>query len=97
MIKWRIYYDDYTTVDREENIRPFGVAFIAERQNDGRIIHQRSSYYLLTDDGWIVVETDGLIDWMLHKLGKIKRVIMGRSMTNNAYWALYEKVKNDEL
>jgi len=97
MTKWRIYYDDYTTVDIEDNIKSLGVACIAELCHDGRVIHNRSSYYLLTDEGWIVVELDGLIDWMLHKLDKVKRVCMGRSMTNDAYWALYEKVKNDAL
>lgn len=99
-MKWRIYYDDGSVFDNTlpaTNAPSYGVQCIVDYSQDKRTIHNRSTYYILTNEGWIVAEQDGLLDFILNKFSKIQKIVMGRTMTNDAFWEVYNKAKNDEI
>jgi len=99
MAKWRIYYDDGTTFDSScyDYIPSYGVQCIVDMSQKVKTIHNRSTYYILTEEGWIVTEQDGLLDFTLNKLHLMQKVVMGRTMVNDAFWATYNKALNDEI
>lgn len=93
-MNWRVYYDDLTHYEGPlEDALNIGVVFIVEPQSS-RVIHNRNGYWIYTDDGILPIDNlDGLIDQVLHQLPRIKRIFQGRSMTNDQYWAYYDRVK----
>ena len=96
-MKWRIYYFDNTVNDGPIETAPtLGVAAIVERNKSGRVIHQRCSYYVYMTDGIHPCnQFDGLIDLVLHDCSNIIRVFQGRSMTNDVFWKLYDRIKTE--
>lgn len=95
-MKWLIYYDDYTTCDDTiplGEVSSYGVQCIVDFSQEDKTIHQRSTYYILTAEGWIVTEQEGLLDFILNKIHLVEKVVMGRTMTNDKFWAIYETAK----
>jgi len=100
MFKWVIYYDDGTTcsdLNPIYTVPSHGVQCIVDMSQTKRTIHNRSTYYILTSEGWIVAEQDGLLDFILNTFNDIEKVVMGRTMTNDKFWATYDKALNDEI
>lgn len=93
----RIYYADGAVYDGPvEDAPTVGVAVIAEPRSDGRVLHQRCGYYVYCKDGWYPCTSfDGMLDLVLHRFDSIVRVFQGRAMTNDDFWALYERAKRE--
>jgi hypothetical protein len=98
MMKCRIYYTEGEVYDGDPLNAPttIGVACVVYPGEKGRVIHNRNGYYLYCKTGWLPIDNiDGLIDQMLHNFSNVLRVFQGRSMTNEAFWKLYDRVKKE--
>lgn len=99
--EWRIYYED-----RERHYKEglpdtaedhLGVLVIAQRrEGDGRLFTiYGNEYYLFDGNVWIPVGLNGLEDWTMNLLPRIKCVIKGRAISHGIYRQIFEKAKAD--
>jgi|GEM_PF-6608305 len=93
-MNYLIYYTDGSTDNHIETASTLGVAVIVEKTQTSRTIHNRCAYYVYTKDGMCCCNNlDGMLDLVLHKFDNIIRIFQGRTMVNDDFWRLYEKVK----
>ena len=96
--KFIVFYDDGSISHGDEttlaDVEPFGVICIVQEKQDGRnhIISQKD-YYAFINNKWIVLDTMGLVDYNVHQLDKLKRVIVGRTVDSASYWEIFDKAK----
>jgi len=93
-MSYRIYYTDGSTDERIEAASTIGVAAIVEKTP--RTIHNRCAYYVYTKNGMCCCNNmDGMIDLVLYDFNNIIRIFQGRSMMNDDFWRLYDRVKEE--
>jgi len=92
---WRVYYDDGSTYDGAEGVEKAparGVQVIAMTDPEvGWYAQSGSDYYVWRDDRWWGVDIFGLFDYL--DMPGWKKVLMGRTLTNAAYVAIWQRVK----
>lgn len=99
--EWRIYYENHTRNHTEGLPKTaddkLGVMVIVQRrQNDGRLFTSYGNeYYLFDGTVWVPVGLNGLEDWTMNLLPRIKCVIKGRAISHGLYKNIFEKAKAD--
>jgi hypothetical protein len=100
-LKWRIYYDDYTTFSSDDGTPleapPFGVIAIPFPNTDtGRgIVHYHDWYFWhLRDLRWWGSDIHGLLDLLLHN-APITAIKQGRSVSNTVFARIYARALAD--
>lgn len=98
---WRVYYDDGRTWDSTQprgEMPSYGVLVILQqRSSDGRwYLSSNAPYYILcTEDEWLHAYNNDLVDYLVHKPGHIKKLIVGRMVSKAEFVAVYEQAKKD--
>ena len=103
-IEWRIYYDDGTIRDYKEGLpvtadEHLGIMVVLQRRTtDGRLhTIYGAEYYLFDGEVWVPIGLNGLEDWVMNLLSKVKCVIKGRAINNGIFREIYEQAKKDAL
>lgn len=96
---YKIFYDDGTTYTGDPfNAPVFGALIIVEDDKDhGRQIHAKCDYFCWEDRGdglrWWEADFIGMIDY-LSRPG-MKRVLIGRLVSNEHWSEIYKQAMND--
>ena len=93
-----IFYDDGREISATENtvdkLDSFGVICIVQSLGDGRNhILSKKDYYILVGNFWLVVDMMGLIDHLANKPNSIKKLLVGRTIDNVAFWKIFDIAK----
>lgn len=98
-MKYRIYYDDGSTFTGDPFYAPTtGVQVIAiEFDNDKgfALMHSKDAYYY-RDGEWYGCDQAGLWDYLLQHKGP-KAILLGRTMRNDAFWAIVERAGKEGI
>ncbi|MEE9499596.1 MAG: hypothetical protein V3V24_09685 [Nitrospinaceae bacterium] len=96
--EWRIYYEDRTR-DYTEGLPDtmedrHGVLVIAQRRLDGHYhTIYGSEYYLFEGRFWFGVNLNGLEDWTINMLPRVKLVIKARGVPHGFYNDIFQTAK----
>lgn len=71
-----------------------GVLVIVQQRSDGRY-HQifGAEYYLFQGEFWVPIGLNGLEDWMINLLPRVKCVTKGRAVPHGYYKEIYDTAK----
>lgn len=100
-MKWRIYYDDGNTRSHVDGLpliadAHLGILVVAQRRSDGAFhLLNGAEYYLFDGEYWVPIGLNGLEDWTMNCLPRIKCVIKGRAIANGRFKEIYEIAKED--
>ena len=98
MIRWRIYYDGWTTYDSDgpvEGAPCDGVIIIAQADADvGKELLHLKDFYYWERGRWWGCDRYGLEDY-LRRPGW-KKIVAGRNTEHGNYSALYERARTDQ-
>jgi hypothetical protein len=106
MARWRIYYDDGTTISDNDcpvwSVPAVGVQVIAQpkdgREDDDRnsLIRGKDFYWWREDwQCWIMGDQAGLYDYLMNIDGP-KKVLFGRSMLReDDFWAVVRRASEE--
>jgi len=100
--EWKIFYEDrirhHTEGFPETAEDKLGIQCVVQLRKDKamHIIHG-SEYYLFDKQGqvWIGIGLNGLEDWTMNLLSRIKVVTKGRAISNGEWAEIYQKAKED--
>jgi hypothetical protein len=109
MSKWKIFYTDETSIksdkpgmnDNPVNIakpKRFGVHSIIQEMNDGEtreVIEQYHYIYLVSEQMWMGIGLDGLLDRLVSSFEDISCVLHGRTMTSDSFFRLKKTIRED--
>ena len=96
MPRGKIYYDLCTYEGPYQDAPKYGViCILQENQENSFHIVSGAPYYMYLDDEWTGVYQNDLIDFVIHNLGEIKKVIMGRIVTKKQFHKIFEQAKAD--
>lgn len=99
-MKWQIYFDDGTTWNYKQGIPPHKrkvgtIAIIQERADGFYRVMDHGDFYWYDGEGWLVVDTYGMLDALIYNLDKIKCAIAGRMVTDFRFRDIYKQAKKD--
>ena len=96
---WKIYYDNGSTKNDKQGLpettdEHLGVIVIAQVRGDGRY-HQISGaeYYIFDGEFWVPIGLNGLEDWTMNLLPRIKCVTKGRAIAHGHFNEIYKEAK----
>lgn len=99
---WRIYYGDGTTFSSDEGTvgdsPPFNVQAVVQADPDiGRQALSGFDWYIRKEGRWYgVLDVPSLLDQVVHDLGMISGVRMGRTIPSERYKEIMRRAKYDE-
>lgn len=109
MSKWKIFYTDETSLKSDKpgidndpsNIarpRRVGVHSVIQEMDDGstrEVIEQYHYIYLISEEKWLGVGLDGLLDRLVSSFDNIACVLHGRTMTTDGFFRLKKAIRED--
>ena len=100
MRRFKIFYADGSTRTDQDDLSELprrGVQVISsESQRVGRLMVDKSDYYLLLDGrDWIGVMLDGFLDYALYELDRITVVLKGQMLPRREWLRVHERAMND--
>lgn len=102
-MRFKIFYDDGAVFEGNPQHAPkFGVQVIVQEDNSratvGRELLRYFDYYLYypRDGKWVgVYGHDGLIDHVVHNIGQVSAVVVGRMIAHERFEEIYLRAKAD--
>ena len=94
---WRIYYDNGTTADSNDDINTIqthGVICILQKQLRYNITYG-APYYALYDGEWLHFHENDLVDYLVNGI-QIDKLIVGRMVTKTTFNDIFEAAKRDK-
>lgn len=103
-MRWRIYYGDGSTfTDRDGSAYdapPSNAQVLAVEDSQAptgfALWHGKDAYYWNPDFGWIGCDYAGMWDYLLMYRGP-KALLFGRSLRDDAFWAIVERAGREGL
>lgn len=102
VIQWRVYYGDGSTADNLSHtladLPRWNVQIIAQHDvKHNRSLASGAAYYIyhIQDQRWYPVDFVGLLDYIVHKIGIVGAVLVGRFIDNALYDELEKHVSTD--
>ena len=102
LVQWRIYYGDGLTYSNEDgpisSSCPFNVQAIVQADEDvGRQVLNGFDWYIYKTGRWYgVLDIPSLLDQVVHDLGQINVVRMGRIIPSHKYREIMQVALRDE-
>lgn len=98
-MKWRIYYDDGNYRSHIEGLpetadQRLGIICVAQISSNGKPdVINGGEYYLFDGQFWIKIGMNGLEDWAMNKLRRMKCVIKGRAIEKGEFNDIYVEAR----
>ncbi len=109
MSKWKIFYTDESSlkanhaaimgdVEKIPADKRVGVHSVIQEMEDGgtrEVIEQYHYIYLLSEQAWLGVGIDGLIEYLVIEFNNIGCVLHGRTKTTDSFYRLKKTIRED--